>query len=188
VPRTASSSIEKALINYHDELYDKTCKLPSKRSRKSLRLSHITTREFEPMNKSIWKEKIKFAFVRNPYDRIVSYFYYYKLWKKMSFKSFIKTYILEGKKLSVSYWCDQHYWLANKKGRIIIDHIGKFESLNKDLKKICNIIDIPVPTLPWLKKSKDRNPYKTYYDKKTAKMVRDRCIRDFELFDYKLDL
>lgn len=189
VPRTASSSVEAALKGYHDESYDKTCKLPTtRRKRNSLRKSHVTAKEFKELNEAVWKEKITFAFVRNPYDRIVSYFYYYNLGQRMSFDEFIKTYVFEKKPLNISYWCDQHQWLANKNGKLLVDHVGKFENLNEDLKRICSIIDVPTPELPWLKKSSDKQPYATYYNDTTAGMVRDRCKKDFELFDYKLDL
>lgn len=187
IPRTASSSIEKVLTKYHDKTYDKICKLPSSRhKRKSLLLSHVSAKEFKLVNESIWKEKTTFAFVRNPYDRVVSYFYYYKLWRKMSFKKFVKKYVSGQENLSTIYWCDQHFWVTNKDGKLLVDHIGKFENLKDDLNKICKIINIQTPELPWLKKSKRKKPYMEYYDRETIDVVNKRCKKDFKLFDYKM--
>ena len=72
VPRTASSSMEKFLKDYHEEKYDEMCNFS-----RSMRLSHMTIKTLKEKNPDILDRKIKFAFVRNPFDRIVSYYHYY---------------------------------------------------------------------------------------------------------------
>ena len=185
VPRTASSSLEEALNKYHIAKYDQICKFPKKH--KTLIRNHITAPTFKKDNESIWKEKIKFAFVRNPYDRIVSYYsYYHYKYGHYSFEEFVKKFVQEKARLDTrAYWNLQHKWLCDKKGNLIVDYVGKFESLNEDLLTICNKINIDVPKLKHLKNSKRKRAYGEFYNDKTRKIVSEACAKDFELFGYQ---
>lgn len=180
VPRTASSSMEKSLEKYHVKKYDKLCNIPG-----SLKLSHIDIKALKNRNYDILNGKFKFAFVRNPFDRLVSYYHYYSKRIK-NFRIFIMKYLLNGDKLSSrNFWYDQSYWLTNESGKIDVDFIGRFENLEDDFKKICEMIEIPYTPLPWLKKSKGRSHYTKYYDSKLIKIVKDKCRKDLELFNYR---
>ncbi len=147
-----------------------------------------------------YKDYYKFAFVRNPYDRLVSC-YKNKIIenrkkedinirnnfsKNMSFNDFVK----EVSKIP-DIRADQHiksqsFFLEYKKtGKLLVDFVGRFENLEEDYKKICKKIGMkPKDKLSSKNKSKNRKSYKDYYDEETKKLVRERYKRDFELFGY----
>ena len=80
--------------------------------------------------------------------------------------------------------CNQQAeWLLDEKKKLIPDFIGRFESLQKDFEKVCEIIEIPKRDLPKTNTSKHRH-YSTYYNKETKKMVAEAYKQDIELFGY----
>lgn len=93
------------------------------------------------------KNNYKFAFVRNPYDRAVSNYYFLGYRGKMSFNTFLKT---ELKKVR-DVWhhtLTQSQHIHDKDGKLIVDFIGKFENLQEDFNKICDKIGLPKIKLP----------------------------------------
>jgi len=146
-----------------------------------------------------------FAFVRNPYDRLVSC-YLNKIIKKryskdddlnpflkinrkfnkwMNFEEFVKIVHSIPDKKSDSHFQSQYIQLSNNQGKLIPIFIGKFENLKKDYKKLCKTLKMkPLLKLPHKKKTK-RKSYKKYYNKKTKKLVAERYKKDLELFKYK---
>jgi hypothetical protein len=73
-------------------------------------------------------------------------------------------------------------WLKDDQGRIAIDFIGKFESINDDFDQIKSIIGIEAE-LPHLNASK-RAGYQSYYDDETRQIVAQWFHEDIEAFGY----
>ena len=133
-----------------------------------------------------------FAFVRNPWDLMVSSFswwtqkpkqlqtrkdYGYDI-KAKGFKAFIKS---NSSCLNECYHNNegQLYWLNDK-----IDFIGRYENLQQDFNTICDKIRIPRQALPHINKSKHKH-YTEYYDDETRETVAEKYAKDIEYFDYK---
>jgi hypothetical protein len=86
-----------------------------------------------------FKEYFSFGFVRNPFDLLVSLYSYilqdryhfaHEKISKMSFKEFVEIEI-SGEPIT------QFQFMANATGsKIMVDYIGKFESLDEDILKI----------------------------------------------------
>ncbi|MEX0921056.1 MAG: sulfotransferase family protein [Candidatus Pacearchaeota archaeon] len=147
------------------------------------------------------KSYFKFAFVRNPYDRIVSCYedkVKRKFWKEFrelgikqedSFKDFVKKISKIPEEKADRHFVSQSYLLTNKKGNLIPDFIGRFENLEGDYKKVCQKLGIKnPPKLPQKNKGKRDKDYRKYYDKETQKLVEERYKKDFELFGYGKEL
>ena len=64
---------------------------------------------------------------------------------------------------------------------MVVDYVGRFESVEKDLKKLSNEIEVN-GTLT--KKRYSITDYKSFYTKELVKVVSDIYKRDLELFDY----
>ena len=165
--------------------------------------------QIKEKNLSKIKKDFKFAFVRNPYDRVVSCylnqikkpnrdknFYlegmYNGFWRfggkfdpEMSFDEFVKAVSSIPDKKANPHFRSQYTFISNKKGKIFVDFIGRFENLEKDYKKICQKAGLrTLPRLPKQNKTKKRKDYHAYYNSETKKMIALRYAKDLKYFNY----
>lgn len=153
-------------------------------------LTAFTMRNF--MHEHEWDEKFKFAFVRNPWDRVVSQ-YHHRLGvnqqnirsKGITFNDWvIEVYHKKNTEYRNfnSMFLPQKDWLSDMNGNIIVDYIGRFENLDEDLEFIKNKLGIEKST-PHLRASK-RAKYQEYYNKETRDIVAQYFSKDIEHFNY----
>ena len=76
----------------------------------------------------------------------------------------------------------QYYYVYSQKDERLIDFVGRFESINKDFKKICDKIGVNV-SLPHKNKSKE-SEYKKYYNERSKKRVKEIWGKDIDKFSY----
>lgn len=152
-------------------------------------------------DKKRFKSYFKFTFVRNPWDRLVSAFFYIKNFDPLSNdRIFFDHYIgqnttFEGFVLKLA---DDNFWklirkwehftpqsefICNKSGDICIDYLGRYESLNFDLKKIADKIGVSFSSSDPLNVSKHRY-FKDYYSAETRRIVGHRYTKDISLLGY----
>jgi hypothetical protein len=75
--------------------------------------------------------------------------------------------------------------LTDTKGNIIVDYVGRFESLSDDFDIVCSTLGITA-TLERHNTSKHRD-YRSYYDEETKQMVANHWKEDIERFGYTFD-
>ena len=136
------------------------------------------------MNEDKWNTYFIFAFVRNPYDRIVSGWNYINKYN-IPFKNYLNIGINAN---SFDFW---HVFMTQTKHIIDInqtiraDYIGKFENLEEDLKIILKKIGInDIIHKPFIKNSKPHKKYTEYYDEFTTQKVNIIMKEDFSNFNY----
>jgi hypothetical protein len=135
----------------------------------------------------------KFCFVRNPFDRAVSLFYYLKKTKKLhqdlSFKSF--SHILCDKAFprvglynrnGLSQCNPQVDWIKDRDGKIFVDFIGRVENIDEDFKKICTKLGLNVE-LPHINRTIHKY-YREYYDEESLSLITDAYREDLETLGY----
>lgn len=158
--------------------------------------------------------RFSFSFVRNPWDRLVSSYFYLKaggshglLGGTKSLKC-LKQQSSDGDaKDSEKYlggyssfedmllnWNDelfnqihfkpQYKWLCDNNGDIIVDYVGKLENFQEDFDIICDRIGLPKLQVPHKNKSKHKH-YTEYYDNETRQIVAEKYAKDIEYFGYK---
>lgn len=134
----------------------------------------------------------KFCFVRNPYDRLVSY-YVHNLrhrpkWPK-GFSEFCK-YLRENFPSEIGH--NQPLGGANPQVRWIqsfdMNFIGRFEKLNEDFEDICSLIGVKKKIQLPHKNAEDHDDYRTFYTDEAKEVVRELYREDFELFGYEMEL
>lgn len=148
------------------------------------------------------KTKFVFTFVRNPWDRILSL---YSFWKGQDenhrhykFDKAQADFIQKNGTTFhefVRHVSEKHPLFMQKKhphpyiGYFFptpscIDFIGKVETYQSDFDSLCDKINIKRRLLPVLNKS-NHSAYTGYYDKATADIVASLYAEDIEYFGYK---
>jgi sulfotransferase famil protein len=130
----------------------------------------------------------KFAFVRNPWDRLVSrYAYLLKnekhprhgfVQKMKGFDDYVAWEVQRGKFFQYTY-------VTDSSGKLIVDFIGHYERLSEDFAKVCERLGRKVE-LPRANASSHRD-YRTYYSDATRELVGSYFQRDIEMFGYDFD-
>lgn len=146
-----------------------------------------------------FKRYYKFTFVRNPWDRLVSTFFFLKnggltekdrVWAQEhiaqfdSFDAFVKGWLTEENINNSLHFQHQYCFLEDEKGIIAVDFIGRFENIEEDFKKITEELNIR-RTLKKTNTSKRKEDYKAYYDEETKTIVNEVYRKDIQLFNYE---
>ena len=138
-----------------------------------------------------YKDYHIFTVVRNPWDRIISGYFYSKkgqtfLGRKTSLKEFLNN--LPTKESNYRWWFHLTRTLTemliDKNGNYIADSTMRHESLTEDLKLLCEKLNIENVTLPDIGIVKHKN-YTEYYDSITRELVANRYKEDIKYFGYK---
>ncbi len=137
-------------------------------------------------NKKFRIKKINFTPPYNKKIRKIIRILYYKLRKinTENFENFLET--IPPKFIEPNFYNTRFYF--DKKGRPWdIDYFIRYENLEKDYKKLCEIINVPYKPLPRLKSKirKDKKHYSDYYNERTKKLVGDIFREQIEYFGYK---
>jgi hypothetical protein len=183
VPKTGSRSVREALygsgccnnrtgINFNDT----EGKIPWTQ-KLDHPVGHISVSEAkEYTGEEGWSRLLSFAFVRNPWAKMVSG-WAYKIWSK-------------GQNIPFHRWLmDDDYDPLFKKPMVDyiendVTFVGKYENLHSDFEHICYLLGIPPIELEsWNKSS--HTDYHDYYDERTKKYVADKYKKDIKTYGYK---
>ncbi|MCL4863236.1 MAG: sulfotransferase family 2 domain-containing protein [Caldilineaceae bacterium] len=158
-----------------------------------LRGGHWTAREKRAaLGARAWAQKFSFAFVRNPWDRLVSQYH----WRTRNNRTGLRTNPLEFNDWVVAVFGEkdpryhdepkmfipQLEWITDDDGRVMVDFVGRFENLAQDFELICRRLGV-VATLPHLNRTAHA-PYSHYYRAETVEIVRAWFRKDFNFFGY----
>lgn len=223
IPKTAGQSVEHAFLGLLGLRWETRIPLLLMQNRQPEigppSLAHLKAREYvlyKYLTPEMFDSYFKFSFVRNPWSRMVSIYKYMGFDKKSDFKTFLmcdfKNDIFKNK-----YWFvgPQVEFLSNGKGDIILDYVGRYETLQADFSHVCRKIGIPEVQLPYVnvsgyKKSASslKKPKKTiknilskirtnvipsyetyheYYDQETIDYVADIYRKDIDWFGYEFE-
>jgi hypothetical protein len=137
---------------------------PHLRATDHLKYGLVTASEFNSY--------FKFAFVRNPWERMVSEY----LFRGHPLRFDFKTFLFEH--LPKPAWSDeychiipQYDFVHDEEGHLIVDFIGHFETLSEDFATVRDRIGLPVRAMPHLNR---HTSHLTYADRNTLQ-------RTFEL-------
>lgn len=146
-----------------------------------------------------FKKYYKFTFVRNPWDRLVSTFFFLKsggltekdsMWAEKhlkpydTFDAFVRAWVTEENISNALHFQHQHVFLDDEHGKLAVDFIGRFERIEADFETIANKLKIN-RSLQKTNTSKRKKNYKEYYTTETKKIVSEVYKRDIQLFNYE---
>ncbi len=196
VPKTAGASIHSALWIHSDMVDDYWANRCL--ARMGIRVNHhapwplkkfrthtpaaILQRELPA---DAFESLFKFAFVRNPWDLLVSSYHYMLahpshhrrgLTRRLrSFEAYVDYEIRRGKMSQASM-------LTNRDGKLLVDFVGRFESLRSDFAYACRRIGLEA-ALPRANTT-HHHDYRNYYDDRLADAVGRFFAEDVERFGY----
>lgn len=159
-----------------------------------------------------WEQYWSFAFVRNPWERLVSWYsvisqqYPEPPWEALpperrpnlmwqyvkrnagTFEEFLYrcTEPIDDGDGRKSFVYNQWDYVTDAQDNLLVDFVGRFEYLEADLTAVCQRLAIDFSTYTPLNAS--RHPhYSTFYSPATRELVRERYARDIEFFGYTFD-
>lgn len=151
----------------------------------------------EMLPQELFEQLFKFVFVRNPWDLQVSSFHHIRRERPHlmshveTFEEFIRWKLDPAR--PYQYHVDtsidlQSDYVIDLHGKVLVDFIGRYESLHDDFEEACKRIGIKAPELPHKRQAKDRGKdYRSYYTDELADMVAERFAPDIKLFGYTFD-
>jgi hypothetical protein len=156
----------------------------------------------------------KFAFVRSPWDRLVSWYtmidearrgvaeprarrrikknnlFKYVLRCGPTFDEFVKN-CTEKQWMGNCYYSftfNQLMYLTDKNGEVLVDFIGRFENFAQDLSHVFDMLGLEASQLEIPHENRSAHShYSEMYTPETKEIVRKRFRRDIEFFGYEFE-
>jgi Sulfotransferase family len=189
IPKTAGNSIQSVLRDYSEDelvaLRDEQDGIErfGLRNPKYKIKKHSTLAEYRTaLGEAGFRNLYKFTCVRNPWDRIVSFYFTptqnTTTWDRRKFRKTIS------KVLSVADYLRLDKGDKDPFGNV--DSIIRFENLADDFRTVCAALGISPTILPQYNRSK-REHYSTYYDDELRELVRARFAAEIEHFGYTFE-
>lgn len=191
-PKTGGNSIQQVLKKYSEE--NIVCLRPHQdgverfevRSDSYKIRKHASLEEYhQQLGASVINGLFRFCCVRNPWDRLVS-FYFSPHAGKSSWdrESFIA--LLEKVHPLTDYLSLNRADSGNVQCFRNIDYFIRFEQIEQDFTKVCGAIGLPSPRLKKYNVSKHYH-YSYYYDDELIELVGQRFRMEAEFFGYCFD-
>jgi chondroitin 4-sulfotransferase 11 len=153
---------------------------------------HKKAFEYKQSTPNIFDNYFKFTFVRNPWDRVVSFYHYqikrgwdyYPFNETIAFKKFVKEWLRQMPGQTTLNTNSCYDWISDENNDLLVDFIGRFENFQEDFNIVCDKIGIPQQQLPHKNKSKHKH-HTEYYDDETRQIVAEQYAKDIEYFGYE---
>ncbi|MCW1330317.1 sulfotransferase family protein [Campylobacter jejuni] len=186
VPKVAGTSIERVVFETDKWL-----------------VGHVRALDYINQDKNKFESYFSFAFVRNPFDRMVSAFHYLKKgggndydknWADENLKNFdtFEQFVLalqnknvKDKILSWQHFTPQYKFICDENKNILVNFIGKLENINNDFKIVKNELNFDRNLIH--SNSSKHEIFSNYYNEKTYNIIAELYKEDFALFDYDLE-
>ncbi len=195
IPKTAGQSVTKVLRKHALEPHQAAVQWIGRRLGRHVKYDHYRIlpghETITEIGAVLGSERLatffSFAFVRNPWDRMVSLYHFeqmdprrarYDLATSNDFEGFLEGVAQEGTRQQVDY-------ISDGSGRIAVNFVGRFETLAADMEHICRTIGIPFD-LPH-KNSSGRRDYRASYTARSVDLVSSMFARDIQAFGYSFD-
>jgi len=161
--------------------------------------------------KTDYKDFLKFAFVRNPWSRLVSCYNNkirsseltnafftngihngFKRFKglfygDMPFNEFVDAVCSIPDSKADVHFISQLFWLTDLSGELLPNYIGRLEKLELAIDDIYQKSGLSLHNMSVKNQSKQKAQYTEYYDEDLKEKVRERYAGDIEVFGYQFE-
>ena len=192
IPKTGTHSVRQALREHlSDDDLEQVGLFVNKRfpfeELAAIKHGHISLQQIRPfLGDDAFGAYFKFAFVRNPFDRFISYCAFMTRADGAFLKNpqQVMRYILhEARPVQHVLFQPQHSFVTDADGTLLADHVGRVEDMQGSFDAICERLNLPGATLEQVNSSR-RGSYRDYYDDALIDDVAQLYRRDLELFGY----
>ena len=137
----------------------------------------------------------KVAFVRNPFPRVLSAFFYNMWDRKMTFREFVLNQLEKcmqrNEPYTVGHFGPMHLY-THLDGQQYVDFIGRLETIGRDVERLSQEVGVSLDLTRERQHAKTSSSkiyghYSEAYDDEMVKAVYEIYERDFELFNYDFD-
>lgn len=213
IPKTGSQSVRDALRRQGMVEYSETSFGHFQgQARGMVSFGHLDLKALRKtgiVDEVFFERAFKFAFVRNPYDRVHSAYSYlrrlgssanatniqHRVHRYRDFREFVLNEI-EGRPFTGpglykvrenSLLAPQVRWLTDMSDALLIDFVGRFEHLAEDWKEVTSQAGLLDTQLPKLNISNRSGDYKRAYTPDLVDIVSNAYSEDFRAFDYSFE-
>jgi hypothetical protein len=164
---------------------------------------HISLTEYHELlsdayGQSIFNGYWKFAFVRNPWDRVVSLYHYNSqnhpanaekfAAEFPTFKSWVVNIYGNYTTRNDDYNVRFQNIYTHIDGEQVVDFVGRYEKFNEDIKVVLSKLHHSTEHEPFPHYNKsDHGEWRSYYTDATRNMISEIFAEDIELFGYTFD-
>lgn len=221
VPKTAGQSIEHLFLDLLGLTWETRAPLLLRKNETPElgppRLAHLRAQDYvryKYMTQEQFDSYAKFSFVRNPWDRMVSFYKYSNKSGEMEFKQYLmEKFVHEDWKKNYWFVRPQSEYIYDSNNQLMVDFVGRFENLQADFNKLSELIGIGILKLPYANKSEKKpveltsmfaktkklfaqannipkarhRNYRDYYDEESRRLIAELYERDIKLLDYSFD-
>jgi len=193
IPKTGTHSVRQALRPHMSELdLEQVGLFVNKRfpfaELAAIRHGHINLDQIRPyVGEEAFAGYFKFAFVRNPFDRFVSYCAFMTRANgafERDPQAVMRNILFEVRPMQHILFVPQHQFVCDAQGAVLADAVGRVEDMQASFDAICMRIGIDSTPLGQVNSSK-RGAYRDYYDDALIDGVATLYRRDLELFGYE---
>jgi hypothetical protein len=159
---------------------------------------HVPYFEYERANRRKFNRYFKFTFVRNPWDRLVSTFFFMKhgginemdrqwaeenLAQYEDFRTFVHEWVNEENIWSWAHFKPQHYFICDESLNLKMDFVGRFENIDEDFATVAARLN-HVGGLAKANKG-EHKPFEEYYTPAMRDIVAQVYRSDIDVFGYQ---
>jgi hypothetical protein len=197
IPKTGGTSVENLIwCRKRDRVESNLWKPVLRNKYQTGGLQHLLASQIrQEVGDACFQSYFKFTIVRNPWDKAVSQFAYMRGRKVlrgligMPEDACFKTYLSLIQKEPHVQWESQHRFFLDDHGERLVDFIGRFESLEDDVRTILGELKMGRHFLGRRRKIPHANRsqrvhYRDYYDTESQGMVADLYGKDIETLGY----
>jgi len=155
---------------------------------------------YKDKKKTMFNNYFKFTFVRNPFDWLLSTYNYilaypnhinHEAVKSLDLAGFIQHYVdvmmlNEGRGVGMNKCVTMYDFITDKDGKLLVDFVGKFENVNKDMEYVLGQVGIPYVELPFVNVNPSRvSDYRVCYNEEAKDLVEKYFEKDLDYFNYR---
>lgn len=161
---------------------------------------HLSMRDYrDAYEPDVLARFFTFTFVRNPWDRLASAFFYLKSGGRTaedarfarrhltpfdSFESFVLNWVTPENVSRYWHFIPQSHFVCDEAGRSMVDFVGYYETLTADFAAVCRRLGV-TRTLEHLNGTqRGREPYRSSYSAAMKDVVERVYGRDISAFGY----